>query len=150
MTEGADLQINVSKAKVICLGGSRKNRAIKSVVKNCWVKNVPNQDKKTEAQTWGAQFSVHRHWKQGKILNRTNLVWLYHTNVTKEHKSLNFSSVKIPKPGSLSNLIENYLLRFFYPYDFWKGLDLFEIRKKWLRKVYVNYAHSAWFVCWLF
>ena len=34
LTEGADLQINVSKAKVICLGGSRKNRAIKSVEKN--------------------------------------------------------------------------------------------------------------------
>ena len=62
-----------------------------SRIKPNWIRNVPNLGKKAEALTCGAQFSMHRHWKQGKILNRTSLVWLYHTNVTKEHKSLNVS-----------------------------------------------------------
>ena len=69
-----------------------RSRAINLVVKTLIeLEMFPTWTKKTEALTCGAQFSVHRHWKQGKILNRTSLVWLYHTNITKERKSLNVS-----------------------------------------------------------
>ena len=80
-----------------------------------WIRNVPNLDKKTEALTWGAQFPEHRHWKQGKIPNLTSLVWLHHTNVTKEHKSLNVSYQWRYPYQNLSLIKVKIIWRYSYP-----------------------------------
>ena len=155
MTEGADLQINVSKAKVICLGGSRKNLSSQSRhkinrKKPNWVRNVPNQDKKNRSANLPCLIFSASPLKARKDTES------HYSGLTLSHKCHQRTqvakcllSVKIPIPESLSNLIGNNSVRFL---SLWllKGLDLFEIRKKLLWKVYVNYAHSAWFVCWPF
>ena len=66
MIKGADLQVNVSKAEVICLRGNRnnlaRNRTINLVEKNLIeLEMFPTRTKKTEALTCGAQFPEHRH-----------------------------------------------------------------------------------------
>ena len=68
LTEGTDLQVNVSKAKVICLRGNRINFSSQSRHKFSRKKKnlielemFPTWTKKAEALTCRAQFSVHRH-----------------------------------------------------------------------------------------
>ena len=93
-----------------------RNRAINLVVKNLIeLEMFPTWTKKTEALTWGAQFPEHRHWKQGKIPNLTSLVWLYHTNVTKKHKSLNVSYQWRYPYQNLSLIKVKIIWRYSYP-----------------------------------
>ena len=93
-----------------------RNRAINLVGKNLIESEMfPTWTKKTEALTWGAQFPEHRHWKQGKIPNLTSLVWLHHTNVTKEHKSLNVSYQWRYPYQNLSLIKVKIIWRYSYP-----------------------------------
>ena len=94
-----------------------RNRVINLVEKKNLIEleMFPTWTKKAEALTCRAQFSVHRHWKQGKILNHTSLVWLYHTNVTKEHKSLNVSRLWRYPYQNLSLIKMKILWRYSYP-----------------------------------